>query len=84
MLVGQRHGAGDDVMDIAHGDGEVEEVAEQFDDATVGTVADEDQGQDQLPQPGLGDGQIKEDAVVGWLSESKAERRAWSALSACW
>jgi hypothetical protein len=65
VLLGQRHGASDDVMDVAHGDGGVEEVAEQFDDAAVGTVADEDQRQDQLPQPGLGDGEMEEDLIGG-------------------
>jgi hypothetical protein len=58
------HGAGDDVVHRAQRDASVEEVTEQFDDGPVQAVADQDQGQDQLPQPGLGDGEMEEDMIV--------------------
>ena len=56
-------GAGDDVVHRAQGDTPVEEVAEQFDDGPVRAVADQHQGQDQLPQPGLGYGEVEEDLL---------------------
>jgi hypothetical protein len=43
---------------------EIEEVAEQFGDAAERTVADQDQGEDELADPGLGDREVEEDAVV--------------------
>src|SRR5271166_1862347 len=49
-------GAGDDVVHRTQGDAPVEEVAEQFDDSAVRAVADQHQGQDELPQPSLGHG----------------------------
>ena len=60
---GRFDGAVDDVVDRPQGDLAVEEVAEQFDDAPVRAVADQDQGQDQLAQPGLGDRQVEEDVL---------------------
>jgi hypothetical protein len=42
-----------------------EQVAHQFHDAAQGTVTDQDQSHDQLPQPGLGHGQIEKHLVVG-------------------
>ena len=42
----------------------MEQVAEQFVDAAVGTVADQQQGQDEPPQPGRGDRQVEQDGVV--------------------
>ena len=54
---------------------DVEEVAKQFDHAAVRTMADQHQGQDQLPQPSLGDGQIEKHLVgLGRGSEGLAER----------
>src|SRR5262249_44474041 len=53
----------DEVVDGAEAEGVVEEVAEQFDDAAVGAVADQDQAEGQLPQPGLGDGQAEQDTL---------------------
>jgi hypothetical protein len=43
---------------------EIEEVAQQFGDAAERAVADEDQGEDELADPGLGDREVEEDAVV--------------------
>src|SRR5215831_693170 len=48
-------GAVDDVVDRTQRDWVVEEVGKQLDDAAKGTVADEDQGQDQLANPGAAD-----------------------------
>ena len=53
----------DEVMDGSQGEGIVEEVAAQFDDAAVRAVADQDQAKGQLLQPGFGDGQMEENAV---------------------
>ena len=52
-------------------DGVVEEVGEQFDDAPKGAMADEDQSQDELANPGAGDGEVEQDrlVVVGLGSE---------------
>src|SRR3954454_20805984 len=55
------------LMNVVHGaegDGASEQIAEKLDDATIGAVADEGQGEDDLPQPGFGDGQIEEDLLV--------------------
>ena len=62
---GPGHGGAGDVVDGAQRERAVEQVAEQFVDAAVGTVADQEQGQDELLQPGLGDRQVEEDGVVG-------------------
>jgi hypothetical protein len=43
---------------------EIEEVAEQFGDAAKGTVTDQDQGEDELADPGLGDREVEEHPVV--------------------
>jgi len=58
-------GTVDDTVDGSQGKGVVEEGAEEFDDAAERTVTDEDEGEDELGQPGLGDGQVKQDMVVG-------------------
>ena len=57
------NGAVHDVVHGPQGDPIIEEVTQQFDDAAVGTMADQHQGQDQLPQPSLGDRQVEEDVV---------------------
>jgi hypothetical protein len=51
-------------VDRAHGEVEIEEVAEQFGDAAERAVADQDQGEDELADPGLGDWEVEEDPVV--------------------
>ena len=61
--LGIRDGAVHDVVHGPQGDRIIEEVAEQFDDAAGRTMADQDQAQDQLPQPGRGDRQVEEDLV---------------------
>jgi hypothetical protein len=43
----------------------VEEVAEQLDDATIRTVADQHQSEGELLQPGFGDREVEEDRVHG-------------------
>jgi hypothetical protein len=56
---------------------EIEEVAEQFGDAAERTVADQDEGEDELADPGLGDREVEEDAVAsgGWVvGEGVVER----------
>ena len=52
-------------MHRAGGQGDVQQIAGKFADAANGTVKDEDKPQGHLPQPGLGDGQVKEHLVVG-------------------
>ena len=47
-------------MDRAQGERIVEEVGEQFADAAEGTVADEGQAEDELAEPGFGDGEPEE------------------------
>ena len=68
-LTGGVDGLLDDVVNRPHGEVVIEEVAEQFGDATERTVSDEDQGEDELADPGLGDREVEEDAVVsgGWF-----------------
>jgi hypothetical protein len=51
-------------VDRAHGEGVIEEVAEQLGDAAERTVSDEDQGEDELSGPGPGDREVEEDLVV--------------------
>jgi hypothetical protein len=46
------------VHDVVHGphrEPVIEDVSKQFDHAADGTMADQHQGQDKLPQPSLGD-----------------------------
>ena len=52
-----------DVVHRPQGELVVEEVTEQLDDGAVGAMADQHQGQDQLPQPGPGHGQVEQDVV---------------------
>ena len=63
-LAGGGDGLLDDVVDRPHGEVVIEEVAEQFGDAAERAVADEDQGEDELADPGLGDREVEEDPVV--------------------
>jgi len=54
------------VHDVVHGpqgDPKIEDVAQQFDHAAGRAMADEHQGQDQLPQPRLGNRQVEEDLL---------------------
>ena len=62
-------------MDRPHRERIVEEVAEPFVNAAVGTTADQDQAKRPLLQPGFGDGQVDENPVgsgVG-VCESRVE-----------
>ena len=65
-----------DVMDGPHGQREVEEVVQEFGDAAEGTVADEGEAEDELPQPRLGDREPKEElgglVGEGWKAWSRA------------
>ena len=63
--LGLRHSASHDIVDGSQGYGIVKQIAQQFHDTAVGTMADQHQSQNQLPQPVLGDRQIKQD-VVAW------------------
>src|SRR3954466_10435142 len=67
-LTGGGDGLVDDVVNRPDGEVVIEEVAEQFGDAPERTVTDEDQGEDELADPGLGDRGGEEHAVVsgGW------------------
>jgi hypothetical protein len=74
--LGSGGGRGEDVVDGAEGDVEVEQVSEQVDDASIRAVAAEGQGQDQLAQPGPGDGQPEEEVigpVIGRWVEGQIE-----------
>ena len=76
---GMSNGAVHDVVHGPQGDRKIEEVTQQFDDAAVGTMADQHQGQDQLPQPSLGDRQVEKD-VVGLTRECEGCASAFSAV----
>lgn len=65
VALDQGHGAVEDIEDRAHGEVLVEEVPEQFDDPPEGAMADQSEGQNELSNPGLGDGEVKEDLVLG-------------------
>jgi len=52
------------VVGGAEGEGVVEEVGEDLGDAAEGAVADEDECEDELTEPGLGGGEVAEDGVV--------------------
>jgi hypothetical protein len=64
-LPGRRDGGVDDVMDGPQGERDVEKVGQQLDHAAVRTATDQDQRQDQLSEPGLGDRQVEEDLIGG-------------------
>jgi hypothetical protein len=73
-LLGGGDGGLDDVVDRPHGELGVEEVGQQRDHAAVGTATDQDQGEDQLTEPGLGNRPMEEDLiVVGRRVEGLAE-----------
>jgi hypothetical protein len=61
---GDGDGLRDEVVDGPHGEVGIEEVAQQFGDAAERAVADEDQGEDEWADPGLGNREVEEDAVV--------------------
>ncbi len=63
---GPGDGGLDDVMDGAQGGLGVEEVTQQRDDAAVRAVTGQDQGEDQLTEPGRGDRQVEEDLLGRW------------------
>src|SRR5437016_3185812 len=54
----------ENIVDRAQGDRVVEKIAEQFDDPAEGTMTDQHQAEDELPQPGLSHRQIKEHRVL--------------------
>ena len=60
---GLSNGAVQDVVHGTQGDQKIEDVAKQFDHAAGGAMADEHQGEDQLPQPSLGNRQVEEDLL---------------------
>jgi hypothetical protein len=70
---GSRDSGANNVVDGAQRDGIVKEVSEQFDDAAEGTVADEDEGEDELVDPGFGDREVEEDAFLGGLGLCEGE-----------
>ena len=53
------------VVHGSQGDWVIKEILQQFDHPAIGTMADQYQSQNQLPQPGLGDRQIKQN-VIAW------------------
>ena len=77
--LGMSNGAVHDVVHGPQGDPIIEEVTQQLDHAAVRTMADPYQGQDQLPQPSLGDRQVEQD-VIGRMrgSEGPAKSRLGS------
>ena len=60
---GRSNGAVHDVVHGPHREPVIEDVSKQFDHAADGTMADQHQGQDKLPQPSLGDRQVEEDLL---------------------
>ncbi len=63
-LLGPRHGSLDHVMHGPQRERGVEEVAQEGDHTAVGAVTGQDQGEDQLTEPRLGDRQVEEDLLV--------------------
>ncbi len=51
------------LLSTHHEDPMIAEFTQQFDHAAVGTMADQHQGQDQLPQPSLGYRQVEADLL---------------------
>jgi hypothetical protein len=64
------------VVNAAHADGYTQNVAHEFHHATVGVVANECEGQDDLTQPRFGDWKIKK-------TSSSAQAGAKTSCSAC-
>jgi hypothetical protein len=58
-------GGMDDIVHPANGQGHIEKIAAQLDDAPIGTMANQRQTQSELPQPILGDREIEEHFVIG-------------------
>ena len=52
------------VVHAAHADGYTQNVAHEFHHATVGTVTNEGEGQNDLAQPRFGDRKIEQDLVI--------------------
>jgi hypothetical protein len=61
VVAGRGDGVLQDIVDGSQGEGKVEEVGQQFEDAAQRAVTDQDQAEDQLLQPGFGHGEPKED-----------------------
>ena len=61
---GPADGGRDDVGDAAQRERVVQQVAQELDDAAEGTVADQDEPQDDLTDQALGDGEVKQDTLV--------------------
>ena len=59
-----RNGALEEVVEGAQGARGVEDVAAQRVDAAQGAVTAEDQTEGELPEPGLGDGEVDENAAI--------------------
>lgn len=59
------------VVNAAHADGYTQNVAHEFHHATVGAVANECEGQDDLTQPRFGDWKIKQNILIcaGWSKD---------------
>src|SRR5215472_12749701 len=62
-VAGGAHGLVEDVMHAAQGERIVKEIGEEFRHAAERAVADEQQAEHQLPEPELGDGESKKDAI---------------------
>jgi hypothetical protein len=77
--VGFGHGLMEDVVDGADGEGVVEQVVEDLPDASKGTVADQNQGEDELAQPRLGDRQ-PEEQIIGFIGRGKGEIKTMLSL----
>ena len=58
------------IVDRPDADRQIKQITKQFDHPPIGAVADEDQRQNQLKQPVLGDRQIEEHGfILGGLSK---------------
>ena len=58
------------IVDRPDADRQIKQITKQFDHPPIGAVADEDQRQNQLKQPVLGDRQIEEHRlIIGRLSK---------------
>src|SRR6185312_2868813 len=56
-------GGVDDVVNRSEGDGVAQTIAEDLNDTAIRAARDQDQGEDELAQPSLGDGQVEEDLL---------------------
>ena len=64
VRAGLVHRVLDDVVHQALRHVDIEQIAAKFPDAAVGTVAEQDQAEGDLPQPGLGHRQLEEHVVI--------------------